>query len=413
MGDAADDAIRRAEAEQEDGVEIIEVNDNDIGQAHAGALVVREVSLTPSMTVDELVGRRDVVVDAMNRAMEKDVHYGTIPGVQKPSLLKPGAEMLNVLFQLAPSFPDERQQDVIHDNGHRDVKSLCVLTHIPSGLQVAEAHGACSTREKKYAYRVGALTCPECGASEIRKSKQQGKDEWYCWRKQGGCGATFPAGTEAYETFVAEQKLSNARVDNPDLPDTWNTVVKMSEKRALIAATLLATGASDVFTQDVEDAPGPAGDSSTREPVRSDPPLHPPIPKNATEVAVAFEKIGIDAEWISQAIQVMFGSDKTFADLDQAQRNLFGQRMGTVFVRMYEGAAAGEINIEDVPGPKRGDIRRVFASVLEGVELPGPPWQMHPPTYDADEASYPVRAEDEPDPDAEAIEFGEADYPVS
>jgi hypothetical protein len=36
----------------------------------------------------------------------------------------------------------------------------------------------------------------------------------------------------------------------------WNTVVKMAQKRALVAAALAATAASGVFTQDVEDAQG-------------------------------------------------------------------------------------------------------------------------------------------------------------
>ena len=43
-------------------------------------------------------------------------------------------------------------------------------------------------------------------------------------------------------------------IDNPDLPDLWNTVVKMAEKRARVDAVLAVTGASALFTQDMEDA---------------------------------------------------------------------------------------------------------------------------------------------------------------
>jgi hypothetical protein len=42
-------------------------------------------------------------------------------------------------------------------------------------------------------------------------------------------------------------------VANPDLPDTHNTVLKMSNKRALVAAVLNVTAASEIFTQDVAD----------------------------------------------------------------------------------------------------------------------------------------------------------------
>jgi hypothetical protein len=44
------------------------------------------------------------------------------------------------------------------------------------------------------------------------------------------------------------------RVPNPDVADVVNTIQKMAQKRALVAATLIATSASEFFTQDVEDA---------------------------------------------------------------------------------------------------------------------------------------------------------------
>ena len=44
------------------------------------------------------------------------------------------------------------------------------------------------------------------------------------------------------------------RVPNPDIADVVNTIQKMAQKRALVAATLIATSASEFFTQDVEDA---------------------------------------------------------------------------------------------------------------------------------------------------------------
>jgi hypothetical protein len=49
------------------------------------------------------------------------------------------------------------------------------------------------------------------------------------------------------------------RIPNPDVADVVNTIQKMAQKRALVAATLIATSASEFFTQDVEDA-----DSSVR-----------------------------------------------------------------------------------------------------------------------------------------------------
>ncbi|MCC7371086.1 MAG: hypothetical protein IT306_21910, partial [Chloroflexi bacterium] len=45
------------------------------------------------------------------------------------------------------------------------------------------------------------------------------------------------------------------RVENEDTASLENTVSKMAQKRAHIAATLNATGASRIFTQDLEDLP--------------------------------------------------------------------------------------------------------------------------------------------------------------
>ena len=48
--------------------------------------------------------------------------------------------------------------------------------------------------------------------------------------------------------------MASYRVPNPDVADVVNTIQKMAQKRALVAATLIATSASEFFTQDVEDA---------------------------------------------------------------------------------------------------------------------------------------------------------------
>jgi hypothetical protein len=45
------------------------------------------------------------------------------------------------------------------------------------------------------------------------------------------------------------------RIPNPDFADSSNTVLKMAQKRALVAACLVVTNASAFFTQDVEDMP--------------------------------------------------------------------------------------------------------------------------------------------------------------
>jgi len=50
------------------------------------------------------------------------------------------------------------------------------------------------------------------------------------------------------------EQVMYSLLDNPDVADVVNTIQKMAQKRALVAATLIATSASEFFTQDVEDA---------------------------------------------------------------------------------------------------------------------------------------------------------------
>lgn len=154
------------------------------------------------LTVDALVERQQKIKEAMDKAMKVNVHYGRIPGTPKPTLYKAGAETLCSLFMFDPQYESATERD---DDGHFHVKSKVTLYHIPTGNRVASGEGYCSTQEKRYAFKKG--------------------------------GAARP---------VAE------------FPELFNTILKMAGKRALVAAVLNATAASDAFTQDLEDRPSEA-----------------------------------------------------------------------------------------------------------------------------------------------------------
>lgn len=207
----------------------------------AGALARQEDGL--GLSVEHLVKRVEKVREVRDRVMHDGTHFGRIPGVKKPSLLKPGSEILCLAFQLAPKFhPVDRW-----DGEHLEVVVTCTLVHVPTGTELGDGIGSCSTRESKYAYRTGERSCPECGSGALNKSKKE--PGFYCWAKKGGCGKTFGPNDKR----ITEQQVG--RQPNPDIADQYNTVRKMACKRAHIAATLFVTGASELFTQDVEDMP--------------------------------------------------------------------------------------------------------------------------------------------------------------
>lgn len=209
------------------------------------ALMVRApASLTASrMPVQELLGQVAVIQEVMQTVMQKDVHYGKIPNTPKPTLYKPGAELLNLTFRLDAEYESHESWD----GDHLTVKSRCTLYHIPSGDRLGSGEGMCSTKESKYAYRKGERKCPKCGGGPIIKGKEEYGGGWVCWKSRGGCGSKFGDGDKSIESQNPD------RIPNPDLADQYNTILKMANKRSLVAATLNVTAASDMFTQDLED----------------------------------------------------------------------------------------------------------------------------------------------------------------
>ena len=166
-------------------------------------------SVLPPFTVQEIRKRISMVQGVMKEVMKENTHYGTIPGTPKPSLWKAGAEVLCLTFRLAPLLesrvvhddPDiewsyhQVKRDRVSDGttiGYFEVEASCTIQNI-EGQVLSRCSARCSNREAKYR---------GLGLFEVR-----------------------------------------------------NTVQKIAEKRAFVSAVLLSTGASDIFTQDLEDIP--------------------------------------------------------------------------------------------------------------------------------------------------------------
>ena len=138
----------------------------------------------------------------MQDVLQKGTHYDTIKGCgDRPVLLQPGAEKIALMFRFVPKY--EITKEDLGDN-HREYDVTCNLLN-EEGSIVGVGMGLCSTMEKKYRYR---------------------KD----WQ-------------------------TKATVENEDIADLWNTVLKMAKKRAFVDAVRSTTAASDIFTQDIEEAP--------------------------------------------------------------------------------------------------------------------------------------------------------------
>ncbi|MBD0372087.1 MAG: hypothetical protein ICV60_14695 [Pyrinomonadaceae bacterium] len=217
----------------------------------AGALATLDQSqFMPAMTIELAVERYNTITEFVSRVLRRDVDYGTIPGTDKLTLLKPGAEKLTTFFGLSTRFQViERIEDwtgAMHE-GEPFFYYLSRCQLYRGELLVAEADASCNSRETKYRYREAQRICPSCQQAAIIKGKEEYGGGWICFKKKGGCGAKFSNGDASIETQTV------GRIFNPDIADQVNTIQKMSQKRALVAATLLAVNASEFFTQDIED----------------------------------------------------------------------------------------------------------------------------------------------------------------
>lgn len=117
--------------------------------------------------------------------------YARIPGTPKKSLLKPGAEKLANLFKLGSRIIT-KERDIDREGGFALFNYTVEVFHLPTGAVIAQCEGSANSDEKKFKGRAMA--------------------------------------------------------------DLINTLQKMAQKRAFVGAVIIAVGASDFFTQDIEDA---------------------------------------------------------------------------------------------------------------------------------------------------------------
>ena len=225
--------------------------DQAVEQEQQQAVVVAPAGNAAMMSPEDVQHQFSELNRVIAMLMKDGSHYGTIPGTSKPTLYQPGAQMLCVAFKLRPRFTMERE-DLPGD--HRSYEATCELYTL-DGQFVGMGMGTASTMESRYRWRNGERTCPSCGVEgKIIKGKEQYGGGWICFARKGGCGAKFADN----DPSITSQHPG--RVENPDPADCWNTVKKIAAKRALVHATINATGCSDQFTQDIEDGgPGSPG----------------------------------------------------------------------------------------------------------------------------------------------------------
>lgn len=180
-------------------------------------------------SVESLKNRRETVKRILTEVMVMGLQndYAAIPGTgDKKTLLKPGAEKICAVFGIAVEPIVEQIKE--NEDGDVTYRVTCRVTSIASGVYLGSGIGEASTLETKFAWR-GIVCDQEWQEAEAWERRS-------FWRR----------GFNGKPAEEVRQVRENPR-------DKSNTVLKMAKKRALIDAVLTVTGASDIFTQDLEE----------------------------------------------------------------------------------------------------------------------------------------------------------------
>jgi hypothetical protein len=199
-----------------------------------GLAISSNKGVMPALSMQDAKTRYNALVEYTKTMMTSGKDFGSIPGTgTKPTLLKPGAEKLCSLFGLTPIF-DTLKCVEDFEKGLFFYRIKCTLMR--GDDVIASGIGSCNSMEKKYRYR----WVPEYKASDDEKAKAVDVQE-----RNGQYGP--------YKML---------KIENSEPFDLVNTIDKMAQKRALVAATLIGTNASEFFTQDIEDMSYVEGDYS-------------------------------------------------------------------------------------------------------------------------------------------------------
>ena len=212
--------------------------------------------------------------------LKKDLDYGVIPNTPKPSLFKPGAEKLRFVYGLGVEFEAIERVVSFVPHPYVDYTYKCTIRS-KHGQILAQCEGNCNSMETKFGFvwkteqeippHIDKATLQSKSSGKkisefsfsidkAETSGQYGKptEYWNMWNDAIASGKakkitkTSKSGKsmDAYELDTTQVIY---RMPNPDVVGLKNTIMKMAQKRAFVGAILLSTGASEFFTQDIED----------------------------------------------------------------------------------------------------------------------------------------------------------------
>jgi len=241
----------------------------------------KEIEVIPSqvLTTKDAMARRKALEAYVSECLIEGVDYSVDErDPNKKNLLQAGADKVLNLYALT-SRADVVEQTEIWDPAnpffYYKVKSTIIW---PRRMEdgsireevIAEGFGSCNSKETKYAWRWFSR-------EEMSKEMQVLADKGTYKTETREKNVPWFTLTDEEKKRCAEEKWKQedavskggktyVRVDHPgvvmyrtpneDIFDQVNTILKIGKKRSYVDATIRATKAGDLFTQDLEDLPG-------------------------------------------------------------------------------------------------------------------------------------------------------------
>lgn len=118
--------------------------------------MAREVALVEEIPVEAMARAMEAMRRFVRGQLKEGAHYGTVPGIEKPFLMLPGAEQIFRAFNCRPEYETVDRNINPGDPANSFIWRKCRAVNISTGFVMGEADAICMAEE--FRDRYGRLT---------------------------------------------------------------------------------------------------------------------------------------------------------------------------------------------------------------------------------------------------------------
>ncbi|MBM4158628.1 MAG: hypothetical protein FJ216_07605 [Ignavibacteria bacterium] len=181
-------------------------------------------------TIDDLLEWHSFMRNLKKDILRPDIDYGITPGITKPVLFKPGAEKLRNAFNLEIDSMECVNEICDISKPYIDFTYKCIIK-TKRGIKAGICEANANSYEPKFRYTY-SYTTKKPTKEESDRAKAAGIGRW---------------------KKINDKWIWVEKKENREIIGLKNNIKKIAQKRAFVGAILIATGASEFFTQDMEE----------------------------------------------------------------------------------------------------------------------------------------------------------------